>query len=190
MPQTLRGSAVTFEQLEDLFYQLNIKASPSGFHGFLCGRLSCGAVQMENLVNSSTQWLGLEGDTAETAHNSLETFYESSLSNLQDISFIFQPLLPDDELPLSERLMAVGEWCSNYISGVGEGMGAEFEVSSDGREALEDIAAIGQISADFEVSEDGERDYLELIEYIRIAVQLVFSDLDLEVDSEVGPTIH
>ena len=190
MLQTPRGSTVTFEQLEDLFYQLNIKASPSGFHGFLCGRLSCGPVQMEDLVNSSTQWLGLEGEVAEAAQNSLETFYESSLTNLQDISFLFRPLLPDDELPLAERLVAVGEWCSNYISGVGEGMGAAFEVTSDGKEALEDIAAIGQISSDFEVGKEAERDYLELVEYIRIAVQLVLSDLEPDADSEAQPTIH
>jgi len=185
---------VTFEQLEDLFYQLKIKASPSGFHGFLCGRLSCGAVQMEDLVNSSTQWLGLEEEAAEAAFSTLEAFYEATLSDLQDISFLFKPLLPDDELPLAERLIAVGEWCSNYLSGLGEGMGAEFEASEDGKEALQDIAAIGQISTDFEgdeeQQEDDERDYLELVEYVRVAVQLVFSDLDPMADAEPEPTIH
>ena len=185
---------MTFEQLEDLFYQLKIKASPSGFHGFLCGRLSCGAVQMEDLVNSSTQWLGLEEEAAEAAFSTLEAFYEATLSDLQDISFLFKPLLPDDELPLAERLIAVGEWCSNYLSGLGEGMGAEFEASEDGKEALQDIAAIGQISTDFEgdeeQQEDDERDYLELVEYVRVAVQLVFSDLDPMADAEPEPTIH
>ena len=86
--------------------------------------------------------------------------------------------------------MAVGDWCSNYISGVGEGMGAEFAVSAEGKEALEDLAAIGQISTEFDFDEDGERDYQELVEYIRIAVQLVFSDLDSEIDPEAQPTIH
>ena len=38
---------MTFEQLEDLFYALKINASPSAFHGFLCGRLTCGAVEIE-----------------------------------------------------------------------------------------------------------------------------------------------
>lgn len=181
-----------FEQLEDLFYQLKVKAGPSGFHGFLCGRLSCGTVKMEDLVNSSTQWLGLEEEAAEAAFNSLETFYEATLSDLQDNSFLFQPLLPDDELPLAERLIATGEWCSNYLSGLGEGLGAEFEVSEDGKEALQDIAAIGQISTDFEAEEDqeeeAERDYLELVEYLRIAVQLVYTDLDPSAEAE--PTIH
>jgi uncharacterized protein YgfB (UPF0149 family) len=185
---------VTFEQLEDLFYQLKIQASPSGFHGFLCGRLSCGTVQMEDLVNSSSAWLGLEEEAAKSAFGTLETFYESTLSDLQDISFLFKPLLPDDELPLAERLMSVGDWCTNYLSGLGEGMGAEFEVSEDGKEALQDISAIGQISTDFdsdeESEEDGEKDYLELVEYVRIAVQLIFSDLDPMEKAQPEPTIH
>jgi uncharacterized protein YgfB (UPF0149 family) len=185
---------VTFEQLEDLFYQLKIQASPSGFHGFLCGRLSCGAVQMEDLINSSTAWLGLEEEAAEAAVGDLESFYEATLSDLQDISFLFQPLLPDDELPLAERLISVGDWCTNYLSGLGEGMGTEFEVSEDGKDALQDIAAIGQIStdldADEEAEEDGEKDYLELVEYIRIAVQLIFSDLDPMEKAKPEATIH
>jgi uncharacterized protein YgfB (UPF0149 family) len=185
-----RGDTVTFEQLEDLFFALKITANPSGFHGFLCGRLSCGPVDMQELINATAKWLALAEEQTEAAENALEEFYESALSNLQDLSFLFQPLLPDDELPLNERLVAVGDWCSNYISGLGDGMGAEFEVSVDGKEALEDLAAIGQISTDFESDDDGERDYAELVEYIRIAVQLVFSDLHPELDSEAEPTIH
>lgn len=181
---------MTFEQLEDLFYALKINANPSGFHGFLCGRLSCGAVDMHELVEASTKWLALAEEQSEAAENGLSEFYESSLSNLQDLSFLFQPVLPDDELPLAERLVAVGEWCSNYISGLGDGMGEEFEVSVDGKEALEDIAAIGQISVDFESDDDGERDYFELVEYIRIGVQLVFADLHPELDTDSEPTIH
>jgi uncharacterized protein YgfB (UPF0149 family) len=55
---------------------------------------------------------------------------------------------------------------------------------------LEDLAAIGQISTEFDFDEDGERDYQELVEYIRIAVQVVFSDLDSEIDPEAQPTVH
>lgn len=148
---------------------------------------------MEELINCSSQWLGLEDEAAKGAFNAFEAFYQETLSDLQDISFLFKPLLPDDELPLSERLVAVSEWCKNYLSGLGEGMGAEFEVSEDGKEALQDISAIGQISTEFEAEsdeEEGERDYLELVEYIRIAVQLIFTDLDPNAEIEQGPTIH
>ena len=69
-------------------------------------------------------------------------------------------------------------------------MSGEFEVSEDAKEALQDIAAIGQISVDFDSEEDGERDYAELIEYIRIAVQLIFTDLHPEAGPSEEPTIH
>jgi len=182
---------MTFELVQDLFFELQVKADPSGFHGFLCGRLCCGTMPLETLIKTSTSWLGLTEEQGEAAENPLRDFYEEALTSLEDITFIFQPILPDDELPLPERLVAVGAWCSNYISGLGEGMSSEFEVSEDAKEALEDIAAIGQVSVDFDSEdEDGERDYAELVEYIRIAVQLIFSDLHPEAGSDAEPTIH
>lgn len=180
---------MTFEQLEDLFFALNVEADPSGFHGFICGRLCCGVIPLEELIDLSADWLGLTEDGRDEAEDSLHAFYDSALTNLEDLDFLFHPVLPDDELPLPERLLAVSQWCGNFISGLGEGMGGEFAVSEEGKEALEDIAAIAQISVDFEIEDDGERDYAELVEYIRIAVQLVFADLNGVEESE-QPTIH
>ncbi len=181
---------MTFEQLEELFFTLKIHASPSGFHGFLCGRLCCDAVGIKELVLATSGWLALSEAQAEEAENIFEAFYRASISSLEDVSFLFQPILPDDELPLTERLVAVGDWCSNYISGLGDGMDQAFRLSDDGKEALEDIAAIGQVSVDFETDDDGERDYVELVEFIRIAVQVVFSELRPEADPRNEPTIH
>jgi uncharacterized protein YgfB (UPF0149 family) len=134
--------------------------------------------------------LALSEAQAEEAESTFEAFYSASISRLEDVSFLFQPILPDDELPLTERLVAVGEWCSNYLSGLGDGMDQTFKLSDDGKEALEDIAAIGQVSVDFETDDDGERDYVELVEFIRIAVQVVFSELRPEADPRNEPTIH
>lgn len=181
---------MTFEQLEELFFTLKINASPSGFHGFLCGRLCCDAVGIKELVLATSGWLALSEAQAEEAESIFEAFYRASISSLEDVSFLFQPILPDDELPLTERLVAVGDWCSNYISGLGDGMDQAFRLSDDGKEALEDIAAIGQVSVDFETDDDGERDYAELVEFIRIAVQVVFSELRPEADPRNDPTIH
>ena len=181
---------MTFEELEDLFYAVKITASPSAFLGFLCGRLTCGAVGIDDLIETSSDWLTLSEEQSEAAQPSLRDFFESSLSNLEDVSFLFQPLLPEDELPLGERLSAVGEWASNYISGLAEGMESNFEVSGEGKEALDDLAAIGQVSLDFETEDEGERDYTELVEYIRIAVQVIFTDLHPELNADLEPTIH
>ena len=123
---------MTFEQLEELFFTLKINASPSGFHGFLCGRLCCDAVGIKELVLATSGWLALSEAQAEEAESIFEAFYRASISSLEDVSFLFQPILPDDELPLTERLVAVGDWCSNYISGLGDGMDQAFRLSDDG----------------------------------------------------------
>ena len=91
---------MTFDELEELFYALKINASPSAFHGFLCGRLTCGAVAIDLLIEASTEWLALSEEQAEAADNDFRDFYEASLSNLEDISFLFKPTLPNDDLPL------------------------------------------------------------------------------------------
>lgn len=179
---------MTYEQLEDLFYALEIEAGAAAFHGFLCGRLSCGILEMTDLVASSSEWLALSPEQSDAADRPLTEFYQSSLINLEDLSFLFQPLLPDEDLPLAERLAAVGEWCGNYISGLAEGLDSDFEMSEEGKEALEDLAAIAQISVEFDA--EGERDYTELVEYIRIAVQLIFADVHPEGDSATQPTLH
>ena len=49
---------MTFEQLEDLFFTLQVKADPSGFHGFLCGRLCCGTIPLDQLIETSTELVG------------------------------------------------------------------------------------------------------------------------------------
>ena len=46
------------------------------------------------------------------------------------------------------------------------------------------------LNDDDEAEEDGEKDYLELVEYIRIAVQLIFSDLDPMEKAKPEATIH
>ena len=85
---------MTFEQLEELFFSHKINASPSGFHGFLCGRLSCGAVDLKQLVDASTSWLALSQEQAEAAEGSFETFYQNSLNDLKILAFFFSPYCP------------------------------------------------------------------------------------------------
>ena len=55
---------------------------------------------------------------------------------------------------------------------------------------MDDLAAIGQVSLDFETEDECERDYTELVEYIRSAVQVIFTDLHPELNADLEPTIH
>ncbi len=179
---------MTFDQLEALFFDLDLDANPSGFHGFLCGTLSCGPLDTLTLREVLDHWLTLSPERISAAEASFQAFCSASLANLADPTFVFQPMLPNDDLPLPERLVAVGAWCGSYVSGVAERLQSDTDVSGDGAEALRDLTAIAQVSID--VDGDGERDYWELVEYVRIAVQLIFDELHVDEESSQPPTFH
>ena len=87
--------------------------------------------------------------------------------------FLFQPILPDDELPLPERLVAVGHGAAIIFPG-----SAMDETDLKFRKMLKKrwkiLLLLAKSRWTFDTDDDGERDYSELIEYIRIAVQLIF----------------
>ena len=166
---------MNFEQLEDFFYDLGVEVSPAEFHGFLSGRISCGHIAINRLIEESIAWLGISNKMNQEVQKRFSDLHVSFLNHIEDPGFLFKPMLPDEEIPLAERLMAVGEWCGNYVSGFGEDLQDTFKLSDAASEALEDISSIAQISIEFDG--DGESDYMELIEYIRIAVQLIYAEV-------------
>ncbi len=86
-------------------------------------------------------------------------------------------LLPDDEIPLETRLKAVSDWCKGFIYGLGLGS-PEPSVWNQPNvsEALADIAQIQKIEIQSEESHDNEKDYIELVEYLKIATILIFEE--------------
>jgi uncharacterized protein YgfB (UPF0149 family) len=103
-----------------------------------------------------------------------------SAEELSSGGFAFAPLLPDDEAPLVERCAALGEWCGGFLYGLGSGGLRELSsLPPEVREALADLGQLARLAG--ETGETGEpdgeeRDYAELVEYVRVAVMSVYED--------------
>lgn len=167
---------MNFSELQNFVYELGAQVSPSAFHGFVSGRISCGPTSIDRLVEDSRELVVLSNNITPRHENQLTNFISACVENIEDMDFIFIPILPEEGIPLSERLIALGEWCGQYVSGFAEGLGQDFQLTDDAKEALEDLSSIARISCDFD--ENGERDYVELVEYIRVAVQLIYVDVN------------
>ncbi len=97
------------------------------------------------------------------------------LLRAQDLSF--QLLLPDDDEELPARVAALAQWCQGYLYGLAQGGIRQFEgLPGDCTEILEDFVELTKARSD-DVSENSERDFFELSEYVRVGVQLVFEEL-------------
>ena len=90
-----------------------------------------------------------------------------------DDAYGYEPLVPDDEHELSERLWGLKDWAGGFLTGVGI---AELSLSVDEREQLRDLAQIAAIRPDDETGEfdADEETYFALFEFARLVPVLLF----------------
>jgi len=179
----VREQVVDYYELEAELAKIKADASPEEAHGILCGEL-CGGNVLEGIM-----WLkhflpdiGVKREPWDDTRDWFYALRTFVLEDLQSPEFDFTPLLPDDEEPLTKRLHAIGAWCSGFLAGFGgEGERDEKAFSKDIRAAFRDLAAISQIDTDFdgEPEQEDERNFFEVLEYVRMAALMVFTEFAL-----------
>lgn len=84
----------------------------------------------------------------------------------------FQPLLPSEDRSLEERTRCLAHWCSGFLTGFGAGQPSIN--SGEAREALQMLEQIARAATDGDADPDAEESaYIELVEFVRIAVLLL-----------------
>jgi len=198
----VKDQIVDYYELEAELKKLETTASTEEAHGILVGQL-CGGNKLEGL-SWLKQYLPDVGVKRDPWDDTREWFYalrKFVLEDLSDPEFSFQLLLPDDDEPLSRRLSAVGEWCSGFLAGFGTtGERDEKQYPDDVRSTFRDFSSISQIDSEVEVGgedeEEQEKDYFEVVEYIRMATLLVFNEFVGQYNvsgtegSSEGQTLH
>ncbi len=146
-------------------------------HGTLAGAL-CAATGYH-----LDDWLGEilpEGRADAESAPWLRALFEATTSGLADTEMGFQLLLPPDDESVSARADALGEWCRGFLYGLGSGHIRDLQALGDeSDEILRDITAITQVGIDPEDTEESnEAAYAELVEFVRVGVQLLFDQLE------------
>lgn len=189
---------VQYEHWSSFLYREGAICSPAEFQGYICGIL-CAGIRLEK-----NEWLKrayefmdlIEAQENTEAEVGITAFYEISLQALRDDSLNFQLLLPDDATPLNMRTQALGQWANGFLNGFGlSGDSNASKLDEQSRELLKDFASISQIEPPEQENEDSEKQYAEVIEYIRMGVFSLFSLLvpDSEKPSNkaaASPTKH
>ena len=63
-------------------------------------------------------------------------------------------------------------------------------LSAEAMEVLQDLSAIAQVQSALEESEDGESDYMEVMEYLRVAPLLLFAECGKAAAPAPKPSLH
>lgn len=164
--------------------------SPALLHGVLSGFVCSGGDFDAELLPQLVQ-IPVPAVVGELAEGLAVRAQEALASE----DFAFEPLLPDDDSPLGERLQALSHWCDWFAVGFAAGfMRSQSELGAEMGEILDDfaqIAAADAFEADAELQD--ESDYMELVEYVRIGSLTLFrhcTALPSLTSSEPDPHVH
>ncbi|MHB1370943.1 MAG: YecA/YgfB family protein [Pseudomonadaceae bacterium] len=162
--------------------------SPAELHGLLLGRSCAGAdFAVEPWLADAADLLGeMPEGSVRQALIGLQEMVKGELAG-EDIAVVL--LLPNDDAPLTERAVALGQWCQGFLAGFGLVAG-DRALSAEAMEVLQDLSAIAQIQDALEESEEGESDYMEVMEYLRVAPVLLFAECAKPLAPAAKPSLH
>ncbi len=174
-------SQFDFEDLANQLLEQGLSASPADLHGCLCGLLAAG-FSHEGEAGLAGLCKALEVDLYGELAEQVMALHVASAQSLEDDEFGFYPLLLDDNADIVSRTAALAGWCRSFLAGYAQGGamagGATAALSEDSREILDDLAAIAEADLDeLEETEEYEKSYAELSEYIRFAALNAYSDI-------------
>jgi uncharacterized protein YgfB (UPF0149 family) len=166
-------------------------AEPAEAHGTLAGAL-CALVPYR-----IEDWLAEilpDGLESERADPELQSLYDVTVAALSGTDMDFDLLIPGDDRPIEERTQALTEWCSGFLYGLGSNGAADPQrLPGELGEIVRDLSEITRAGVDATDTEEANESALaELIEFVRIGVQLVFDELQplRERHSAPRPVLH
>jgi uncharacterized protein YgfB (UPF0149 family) len=169
---------VTFPEIARVLADLHSTIPAPESHGCLCGAL---CVSVEYTLDQWLDEIVPEESAAdiEQAREPLKLLFEDTVRALRGDEMEFEPLLPDDDVALEARAGALSQWCQGFLYGFGTGEPpAPEEMPTNIDEVLRDIAQIGRATIEVnEAEEEQEEAYAEVIEYVRVGVQLIHDEL-------------
>ena len=177
------GSEVDYGNLNDALRRCGAHWDAAQAHGLLSSRLAVGG------ADAGIGWLQqvLEGTSESDALRTecaglLNTLFQDTLRQLSERLSEFEPLLPDDSDSASSRASAVARWCEGFLHGLVSIDHGEALKQRLAREPLADIIRdmlqLTRAAADEESDDEtNEAAYAEIVEYVRVAVQLAYEEL-------------
>jgi uncharacterized protein YgfB (UPF0149 family) len=176
-------SEIDYDSLSDALRRCGASWDAAQAHGLLCGKFAVDGLR----GGAAAIALILEGtDAADALRAECESLLADAAGTAQRALAVrmseFSPLLPDDSAGTATRTEALAHWAEGYLHGLVAGEHGDALKQRLAAEPVADIvkdmlqitrAGVDE-SAD---SEEEEKAYAEVVEYLRVAAQLIYEEL-------------
>lgn len=168
-----------YADLEQALFKTALKLHPSQAHGIICGML-CGQAPKD----ADWEKVVTGGKETKDVHSLLQAVFDASNAQLNSFDFDFELLLPVDDEELMTRAEALTLWCQGFLTGLEQAnVPVAHREPGDASEAIADLIEIAKMNFEEVISnEEDEVAYVELIEFVRMAVLLIFQEMRDKAD--------
>ena len=178
-----QASSTDFDSIEHLLNAADASWEAAEAHGAFCGRACLsGAGAIKAWVNDLLAAHLASAELASERRGKLEQLAVTALLSLEAGDMTFDVFVPGDDEPLSIRTAGLVDWCHGFMHGLVVAGGADPGPRSDALETevvseiLADFSEITKAGAVDDEGEQAEFAYAELIEYVRVSVQLIYDE--------------
>lgn len=180
---------VGHDDIDALIMRLRLGTQASELHGSLCGYLAGGGSLRRVSVLAALQ-LDAEGEKTIPSPGDqalLDRLVKQCEADLADPELGFEPILPEDDRPLTERAEAMVEWCQGFLGGFGlAGATVHAKLSEEAQELLRDLGTIAGSSFDFENETEDEDALIEVQEFVRVGAMLLHTECAASIKPASG----
>jgi uncharacterized protein YgfB (UPF0149 family) len=183
-------SLPTYPELSQALADTTLKLHASQAHGLVCGII---VGNTEHKVDASAwQELVTGAEASGKVPALLQSLYMESEKQLADFLFEFDLLLPSEDDELSVRTEALSLWCQGFLVGLKlSNVPIADREPGDATEAINDLIEIASINYEEVVdNEEDEAAYIEFVEYVRVAVILIYQDVREQPANLVNEDSH
>ncbi len=169
----LSDKQALYAALDGKLRNSSFDGSAAQAHGIACG-LVCRNIKSAEL-DASIAHLNFSDEVSVSA---LESLIEMSTRDLNQAEFGFDLWLPDVD-SLDIQLDALADWSQGYIVGLMyDGKDILRQLNHELQSSVQDIIAIAGLEPTPSESNEDEVAFIELREYLRMATQLIYEELN------------
>ena len=173
---------INHNELDDALRNCGSHWGAAQAHGLLCGKLAV------NGAEGASSWRDQVLDAIDPAdalrnecEHLLDDLFHETWRQLAERQSEFELILPDDSEDAVHRTQELSAWCEGFLHGLVSDTQSEAVRKRLAKEPLSDMIRdmleMTRASVGDEDEETTESAYAELVEYIRVAVQLAFEEL-------------
>lgn len=177
---------VSHKDLSQSLRAVDSDTTASEAHGVISGVLCVSSDDQ-----SSSKWVPLllsdaaqmEAEAVKKLSLLLLYLHQNTRTDLKANDFKFDLVMPDDNFPVATRIEALADWCRGFLLGLSvhgiDNQAGNSSLAEQQKEFIEDLIEISNVQTGQESENTADGYLLELHEFVRVGVQAVFDENQL-----------